>query len=71
MFYNKQERKTNLSFAQISFQIFEFSPLSFGLSREWNRITSVLISVHSVTSVIRSEYFVHSGVVKPRRVVCS
>ena len=32
-------------------------------------ITSVLISVHSVTSVIRSEYFVHFGVVKPRRVV--
>jgi len=34
-------------------------------------ITFVLISVHSVTSVIRSKYFVHSGVVKPQRVVCS
>jgi len=34
-------------------------------------IISVLISVHSVTSVIHSEYFVNFGVVKPRRVVCS
>jgi len=30
-----------------------------------------MISVHSVTSVIRSKNFVHSGVVKSRRVVCS
>jgi len=51
---------------------FDISLFNFGfLKREWNRITSVLISVHSVRSVIRSEYFVNFGVVKPRRVVCS
>jgi len=50
---------------------FELSLFNFGfLKREWNRITSVLISVHSVTSVIRSEYFVNSGVVS-QGVLCA
>ena len=74
MFYNKQEIKKNKQIwvFQRLLSRFEFSPLSFGsLKREWNRIRSVLILVHSVTSVIRYENFVHSRVVKPRRVVCS
>ena len=50
---------------------FEYSQFSFGfLKRKWNRITFVLISVHSVTSVIRSEHFVNSGVVS-QGVLCS
>jgi len=50
---------------------FEHSLFNFGfLKREWNRITSVLISIHSVTSVIRSEYFVNYGVVS-QGVLCA
>ena len=49
---------------------FEYSQFSFGfLKREWNKITSVLISVHSVT-VIRFEFFVNSGVVS-QGVLCA
>jgi len=47
MFY-KKTRKTYLSFSVVRdcFQVFEHSLFSFGfLKREWNRITSVLISV--------------------------
>jgi len=50
---------------------FEHSLFNFGfLKREWNMITSILISIHSVTSVIRSEYFVNSGVVN-QGVLCA
>jgi len=50
---------------------FEYSQFSFGfLKREWNRITFVLISVHFVTIVIRSEYIVISGVVS-QGVLCA
>jgi len=50
---------------------FKHSLFSFGfLKREWNRIISVLISDHSVTSVIHSEYFVNFGVVS-QGVLCA
>ena len=46
-----------------------YSALVF-LKREWNTITFVLISIYSVTSVIRSEYFVIYGVVS-QGVLCA
>jgi len=57
IFYNKQElrfnhRKTDLSFSLILLsRVKDCFELAL-IKRKWNRISFVLISVHSVTSVI-------------------
>ena len=71
MVYNKQqERKTNLSFSK-SFQAFEFSP--WGLVIQERSGIGLLCIDFSwfCNSVVRFVICVHSGVVKPKRVVCS